>query len=261
VTFRDYILERPILEDVGPEPRRRARRIYQRYFMTALAAAVAIHLGTVLTGWGVSEAMKRRAAAQATKPIKLVPYRELGAPPSLQQRASEPPKFAIAPPKFKAPPAGIPVPVPKEEAPVTTIASQSQLPFASATGDTGLGDTAIAGSPDGVIGGEGIQIMDDVLPSPDDFVPYEEQPVLVELKPPDYPSLAREAGIEGTVIVRALVGKDGKVKDVILGKSLNPVLDEAALAAARQAVFKPAIQNKIPVAVWVPIPFRFTLHE
>lgn len=261
MSLRDYLLERPVLEDLGPLPRRAARRRYQRYFLAALALASTVHVVIVVSGWAVREALKRRPAEASTRQVKLVPYRELGAPPSLQAQPDEAPKFAIAPPKFKAPPAGIPVPVPKEEAPVTTIASQQQLPFAGTEGDTGLGDTAVAGVPWGVEGGEGIVIEEEVLPSPDEFVPVEEQPVLVEMKPPDYPSLAREAGIEGTVIVRVLVGKDGKVKDAILGKGVNAVLDEAALAAARHYVFKPAIQNKNPVAVWVAIPFRFSLKE
>jgi protein TonB len=260
VSLRAYISERPILEDLGTPGRRLRRRQYQRYFVSALATAMGVHLGAMLAGWAVRAALARRPDEDATRQVKLVPYRELGAPPSVQATPTEPPKFAIAPPKFKAPPAGIPVPVPKEEAPVTTIASQQQLSFAGTEGDTGLGDTAVAGVPWGVEGGGGI-VIEEALPSPDDFVPVEEQPVLVEMKPPDYPSLAREAGIEGQVIVRVLVGKDGKVKDAIIGKSVNPVLDEASLAAARRYVFKPAIQNKNPVAVWVAIPFRYSLQE
>ena len=260
MSLRAYLFERPAIEDLGPPARRLARQLYQRYFLRALVAAVALHLAVSLGGWGARELLARHAADQATKERRIVPYREIGAPPSLQQKPFEPPKFALAPPKVKAPPAGIPVPVPKEEAPTTTIASQAQIPFAGVEGDTGLGDTTFAGSPDGVEGGTGL-VIEDVMPSPDEFIPVEEQPVLVEMKPPDYPSLAREAGIEGTVIVRALVGKDGRVKDVILGKGVNAVLDEKALEAARGYVFKPAIQNKNPVAVWVAIPFHFSLRE
>lgn len=260
MSLRAYLSERPVIEGLGPPARRLARQLYQRYFLRALAAAAALHLVVSVGGWGVREILARQAADQATKPHRIVPYRELGAPPSLQQKPFEPPKFAFSPPKPKAPPAGIPVPVPKEEAPTTTIAAQQQIPFAGVEGDTGLGDTTMVGSPDGVEGGEGL-VIEDVMPSPDDFIPVEEQPVLVEMKPPDYPSLAREAGIEGTVIVRALVGKDGRVKNAILGKGVNSVLDEAALAAAREYVFKPAIQNKNPVAVWVAIPFHFSLRE
>jgi TonB family protein len=61
--------------------------------------------------------------------------------------------------------------------------------------------------------------------------------------------------------VRVLVGRDGKVKDTVLGKAVNGILDEAALEAAKHYVFKPAMQNKKPVAVWVAIPFNFKLYN
>jgi protein TonB len=255
-------MERPILELLGPQSRQTSRKRYQKYFLIAVLAAGGLHLASMASGFGIAYWLEHRAPKESeTKNIKLVPYRELGEPPSLQQAPAETPKFAIAPPKYKAPPAGIPVPVPEDEAPVTTIASQKQLPFAGTEGDTGLGDTAISGVPWGVEGGEGIMVAEEVLPSPDEFVPVEEQPELVMKKAPEYPTLAREAGIEGTVVLRLLVGKDGKVRDVIVGQGVSEVLDEAAIAAAREYVFKPAIQNKNPVAVWVAIPFRFSLRD
>jgi len=38
------------------------------------------------------------------------------------------------------------------------------------------------------------------------------------------------------------------------------MLNDAALQAARRALFKPALQQHKPVAVWVEIPMAFTLH-
>jgi TonB family protein len=40
---------------------------------------------------------------------------------------------------------------------------------------------------------------------------------------------------------------------------VDPSLDEAALASARQATFKPATKDGKPVAVWVQLPMRFAL--
>jgi protein TonB len=89
----------------------------------------------------------------------------------------------------------------------------------------------------------------------------------VEVKPkpeyipkPIYPEPARIAGIEGNVVIEALVDVDGKIIDAkVLKSSGNVALDEAALTAARQARFTPAKQRDMPVRVWVSIPFRFTL--
>ena len=48
-------------------------------------------------------------------------------------------------------------------------------------------------------------------PAPDDFVAVDEEPVRLRIDPPVYPDVALPAGVEGTVLVRVLVGKNGKV--------------------------------------------------
>ena len=97
------------------------------------------------------------------------------------------------------------------------------------------------------------------LPAFGEFVYVEELPEAITRVPPDYPEIARASGTEGTVMLQALVGKDGKVKDVRVVKSV-PVLDDAAVKAVKQWVFKPALSNNKPVAVWVAVPVRFSLH-
>jgi protein TonB len=75
---------------------------------------------------------------------------------------------------------------------------------------------------------------------------------------PEYPEIARKAGIEGKVFVYVLVGRNGKVEQ--LGEITGPeVFHEAAQAAALQWEFTPAIQNDKPVRVWVSLPFTFQL--
>jgi len=100
---------------------------------------------------------------------------------------------------------------------------------------------------------------EDELPKFGEYVYVEELPEAVTKVPPVYPDMAREASVDGTVLVQALVGKDGKVKDTKVVKSI-PMLDAAAVAAVKQWVFKPALSNNKPVAVWVAVPVRFTLH-
>jgi len=90
----------------------------------------------------------------------------------------------------------------------------------------------------------------------------------VEVKPqpiyaptPDYPDLARKAGIEGKAVVKMLVDIDGSVIEVqILKSSGNQMLDEAALTAARKSKFTPAKQRDKLVRVWVSRPFDFKLE-
>lgn len=78
--------------------------------------------------------------------------------------------------------------------------------------------------------------------------------------PPNPAGGATELSNRGTVLVQALVGKDGRVKDVRNHKCI-PELDAAAVAAVKQWIIKPAQLDGRPVAVWVAVPVKFSLHE
>jgi TonB family protein len=66
--------------------------------------------------------------------------------------------------------------------------------------------------------------------------------------------------IEGKVVVRLLVGKDGTVRQAVVEHSTAEILNDAALDAARLFRFTPAIMNNGPVTVWVLFPFTFRLR-
>lgn len=94
----------------------------------------------------------------------------------------------------------------------------------------------------------------------DAFIVFDEPPILVEFVTPEYPLIYREAGIEGTVRVRVLVGVDGSVLDAkILSSDAALEMQQAALAAAMKCRFKPAKQRTTPVKAHVMIPFVFRL--
>jgi len=97
-------------------------------------------------------------------------------------------------------------------------------------------------------------------PAPEGYVNVEELPEAITRVPPEYPEEARKAKAEGTVQVQALVGADGLVQQVKILSSPSPLLNPAASDAVRKWVFKPAMAHGKPVAVWVTIPVRFTLH-
>jgi protein TonB len=96
-----------------------------------------------------------------------------------------------------------------------------------------------------------------------EIVPYykvEVKPQPVSIPVPQYPELARQAGIEGKAVIKALVDIDGSIIAVqVLKSSGNQMLDEAALVAARKAKFTPAKQRDKFVRVWVSIPMSFRL--
>ena len=83
-------------------------------------------------------------------------------------------------------------------------------------------------------------------------------PRLVKRIEPDYPALAREARIEGIVILEATTDVYGRVVSV---RVLRPVpwLDEAAVAAVRQWVYEPLMLNGRPRPVTFTVTVRFVL--
>lgn len=75
----------------------------------------------------------------------------------------------------------------------------------------------------------------------------------------EYPQLAREAGVDGTVLVDALIRRDGTVEKANVVKSI-PMLDGAALEAVRQWRFRPILRGGTVLRAWVRIPVKFSLH-
>ncbi len=92
-------------------------------------------------------------------------------------------------------------------------------------------------------------------------IPVRETPPVYRTNPPpQYPALARRRGYEGTVLVEALVSRDGSVRDLRLTRSSGySVLDRAAMASVKEWFFEPATINEEKVEMWVKVPVRFRL--
>ena len=101
--------------------------------------------------------------------------------------------------------------------------------------------------------------IEDYMPGANEFVPVEIPAEMIYEHVPEYPRLAKTAGMEAVVWVKALVDKNGSVRDAMILKSSGSKagFDEAAVKAAFKCRFKPAIQNGRPVAVWVSYQVEF----
>jgi protein TonB len=75
----------------------------------------------------------------------------------------------------------------------------------------------------------------------------------------EYPEEAIRAGIEGQLVLRFVVEKDGTPTHIRVIKSLHPLCDSAAVAALRRTRFIPGMQNGQPVRVHMQLPVRFRL--
>lgn len=74
-----------------------------------------------------------------------------------------------------------------------------------------------------------------------------------------YPPEAKEAGIEGRVIVQFIVNKQGQVENPQIIRGIGGGADEAALEAVNLAKFKPGLQRGEPVRVQYSLPIVFKL--
>jgi len=74
-----------------------------------------------------------------------------------------------------------------------------------------------------------------------------------------YPDIARDAHIQGQVVVRVLVDEKGNYRKHKMIKRVHPILAEAVENHIHKLKFSPAIQGNRPIKFWVNIPFRFML--
>jgi len=73
---------------------------------------------------------------------------------------------------------------------------------------------------------------------------------------PVYPQFAKDAQIQGTVILHVLVGADGRVERALVAKGVTG-LNDAAVDAIKQWEFEPAIRDGSPICAWVVVPMTF----
>ena len=126
----------------------------------------------------------------------------------------------------------------------------------------------VGGVPGGVAGGQVGGVLGGVLNSPV-AVPKVElkrvrvsqgvsQGLLTHKVEPQYPPLAKQAHVQGTVVLHAVIGKDGHVQGLQV-MSGHPMLSAAAINAVKQWQYKPYMLNGQPVEIDTTITVNFTL--
>ncbi len=84
-------------------------------------------------------------------------------------------------------------------------------------------------------------------------------PVKLDTPPPQYSEAARKARIQGVVILQAIVGREGEVRQVKVLKGLPEGLDDQAVEAVCRWKFRPATLLGRPVEVYYNLTVNFTL--
>jgi TonB family protein len=114
-------------------------------------------------------------------------------------------------------------------------ASASPGAAAEETGDSG--------------GGEPVSMEEQVQP-----------PKRLKATRPPYTDAAYKARVEGIIIVRAAIEKDGTVSDARVLRGLPLGLSEATVKAVESWIFEPATREGEPLSVWYNVTLNFTLH-
>jgi periplasmic protein TonB len=76
---------------------------------------------------------------------------------------------------------------------------------------------------------------------------------------PVYPEDAKAAGVQGVVMLEAVIGTNGSVIEIEVRRSV-PMLDDAAIEAVRQWEYTPTLLNGEPVELLMTVTINFTLQ-
>jgi len=196
---------------------------------------------------------------------------------SLPEPTSHVRAFLVEPSSVVAPPPPPPPPAPRA---ATTARPATRTPTkapdfvapvdlpTTAPIEEGLDLGVEGGLPGGVEGGVEGGVVGGIIGGLPDGPPPPVAPVRVggaikepkKLKhvPPEYPELARQAGVQGVVIVEARLSPDGRVQQATVLRSV-PLLDEAAVQAVKQWVYTPTLVDGVPVPVVMTVTVNFSI--
>lgn len=116
------------------------------------------------------------------------------------------------------------------------------------------------GVPGGVVGGI-VGGLPDAPPPPVQAVRVGGQikePKKLKHVAPIYPDIAKQARVQGVVILECTISPQGKVTDVKVLRGI-PLLDQAAIDAVKQWVYTPTLLNGVPVPVIMTVTVNFKL--
>ena len=89
-----------------------------------------------------------------------------------------------------------------------------------------------------------------------------QQANLIYQTKPTYPEQALQAGIEGAVLLEAVIAKSGSVENLrLMSRGAHPFLAKAAMEAVKQWLYKPTLLNGEPVEVVTTVDVNFTLSQ
>ena len=188
------------------------------------------------------------AAPPAPTPPPPAPPAPASPPPPKPRPAPPPPKPRAAPPRpapvvQPRPAAAVVAPAPTAPAPVPAAPEPTPSPAAAAA------PAAPAPSPP-------------APPAPPVIVQPSTSAAHLNNPAPTYPAMSKRLGESGRVVVRVLIGPDGRAQDARIQRSSGfDRLDQVALETARDRWrYVPGTRNGVPEAMWFNVPLNFVLE-
>jgi len=240
------------------------KEFINRYTVRGFLITVGITLLLIFLYVGLQIRKESAMAAPKMAPIVKLSITDLPPPDAAEAAPPPPPQEIISTGPVAR--AGTPIGVPDAQitADMKEFATMDVMSRASSVGGDGVD---VGGFSSNIDLGDKREVKIETKeeePAPDEFVAVEKEPGvdLAKLqKSIVYPDLARRAGVEGRVIVRVLVGPDGRARKYFIESSDHELLNQSALDAIKNyGMFTPAIQNGQAIICWVSIPITFRLR-
>jgi protein TonB len=248
------------------------KKNYLKNFRRGLEIAVIIHI-VIISSYLLVSYINKLNADDNVKPIFNVHIVdvELDAPPPAEDNNMEIPKTDEIVKPVKDLGALEPIPVSKEQAEELTIKTQNELNNitgqVSNEGDSVRYFVTNNGNIENINRDIGNKI-ENINKPPEEIIyksfEVEKAPECVNHGMVNssmvFPPIAIEAGIEGRVTVKVLVGAEGQV--IKIGSLTGPeIFYDEVKDKAKNLEFTPGLQNGKPVKVWVTVPFSFKLKN
>jgi protein TonB len=215
---------------------------------TAIAAGVVLFHVAAL--WALQSGLLRRAV-EVIVPVEILA--QIVEPPQPKVEPPAPRPAPPPPPPKPAPvrkvqprpapqPVAVPTPAPAPQAPTGVVTPQPPAPPITAPVTEAPPAPAAPPAPPRI-----------ELPS--SSADYLQNP------PPAYPAMSRRLGEQGQVMVRVLIGIDGKAQQAQVSRSSGyERLDQAALNAVLRWRYVPGKRGGVPEAMWFNVPINFVLE-
>ena len=228
----------------------------EKYALTFLSIAFIVTSGVIHFVIGaVGESVTPHFKEEATPPPQHV---------TIQTLIKPPPKPTPTPPPTPTP---TPPPPIKNTPPPINLKLHVVQSKSSDTSNSGPVEQAYTPPPTGSENGIPTAVPT-VTPTTAPTAPPSEGPVeltdseIIHKVSPDYPQVAQEQNIQGDVTVRVTIGPHGEVvAAVISASSGNPLLDQAALKAARETTYKPPMLGGVPTQRDYLVIYTFRLDQ